>query len=801
MKKRRVGVLVMSYGTPHSLAEIGSYYTHIRRGDPPSPEQFIQLTDRYRSVVGGLFPLREHTNRQVESLQRTLNRLTEGIGVQYICYQGLKHVQPYIEDGVRAMGKDGIKEAISIVLAPHYSIMSVGGYNQRAQEEAARQDITMKCVCSYHMHPGLIDAWVQRVNEQLAAFERGGTARKLVEVVFSAHSLPACTLDVNDPYPNELRATAMAIAKQCGLQDKQWCLTWQSASQNARRWLEPDLLNTLSKVAEQGGKQVLVVPIGFVSDHLEVLYDLDIEARQVANNLQLAFKRVRMLNDDPQYISVLADTVMKLDDREVKERGDSMNGVRDLVIVGGGITGLSAAYYAIKTAEKIGQMLRVVIVERSMRLGGKIDTLYRGDCIIEKGPDSFLARKQSMLDLVHDLGLESELVAMNSHINKTYIVKNGTMHRIPPGLIFGIPTKFAPFISTRLISIPGKLRVLMDFVKKPCLSMEDESLGSFLERRLGHEVVEYIAEPLLAGIYAGDMNKLSLQQTFPQFAEAERKYGSLIKGMMARRRRKAGQPLLDLPAVRDSTFLTFRSGLAFLVERLKDALHQKVDFCLGIGASHFNRLASGRYCVELDNGETIETSALIVATPSWHAADFLAGHVDASALQAMEHVSVANVVSVFERCSVTKKPLDGTGFLISRREKRAITACTWTSVKWPHTSKRDKLIIRCYIGRAGDEERVEWPDEVLQRAVRNELRDLMGITAKPEFVEITRLKRSMPQYPVGHVQAIKKLRAMVGNQLPGVLLSGQPYEGVGIPDCIASGRTAGEQAAAYIRNR
>lgn len=321
MSKRRVGVLVMSYGTPQSMDGIESYYTHIRRGNPPSAEQLAELKGRYEAIVGGIFPLREHTDRQVAGLQHMLNRLTEGKDVQYVCYQGLKHVWPYIEDGVAAMAHDGITEAVSIVLAPHYSEMSVGVYNKRAQKEAAKHGIGMRSVHRYHLHPELIDALAKRVNEQMDAFVREGAVREAVEVLFSAHSLPVRILELNDPYPDELNATAAAVAKQGGLENRQWRFTWQSAGQTATPWLGPDILDTLVMVAEEGAKWVLSVPIGFVSDHLEVLYDLDMEALQTAQNLQLGFKRIRMLNDDPQYMLVLADTIMKLDQKELEEEG------------------------------------------------------------------------------------------------------------------------------------------------------------------------------------------------------------------------------------------------------------------------------------------------------------------------------------------------------------------------------------------------------------------------------------------------------------------------------------------------
>ncbi|WP_237096939.1 ferrochelatase [Paenibacillus dendritiformis] len=301
----------MSYGTPRSLEEIEPYYTHIRRGNPPSEEQLKELTDRYEAIVGGVFPLREHTNRQVEALQETLNRRTEGTEVQYVCYQGLKHAQPYIEDGVEAMAADGIKEAVSVVLAPHYSAMSVGGYNARAKEAAAKHGIELRCVNSYHLHPDLLDALTGRVDEQLDAFVAEGAERHEIQVLFSAHSLPARILEMNDPYVDELNATSAAIAERCGLKEEQWRFTWQSAGRTATPWLGPDILDTLAAVHQEGIRWVLSAPIGFVSDHLEVLYDLDIEAVQEAERLGIRFKRIRMLNDDPKYMATLADVTMK----------------------------------------------------------------------------------------------------------------------------------------------------------------------------------------------------------------------------------------------------------------------------------------------------------------------------------------------------------------------------------------------------------------------------------------------------------------------------------------------------------
>jgi len=298
-----IGVLVMSYGTPESLEGVEAYYTHIRRGNPPSAEQLEELTGRYRSIVGGVFPLRENTNRQVAALQRTLDE-TAGAG-RFVCYQGLKHAAPFIEDGVAAMAADGIRQAVAIVLTPQYSVMSVGGYMKRATDEAAKHGIAMATVQHYHLHPQLIEALSERVAEGLARF---GDGRAETMVLFSAHSLPEKILELNDPYPEQLLETSRAIAEAAGV--THWQFTWQSAGQTGQPWLGPDILDTLETLSREGVKSVLVAPVGFVSDHLEVLYDIDIEAKRSAAEFGMRLERIAMLNDDSKYMAALADSVL-----------------------------------------------------------------------------------------------------------------------------------------------------------------------------------------------------------------------------------------------------------------------------------------------------------------------------------------------------------------------------------------------------------------------------------------------------------------------------------------------------------
>lgn len=305
----KIGVLVMSYGTPESLDQVEAYYTHIRRGHPPTEEQLRELKGRYEAIVGGVFPLRANTDNQVAALQDTLNRLNPYGDKEWLCYQGLKHARPFIEDGVDAMAKDGIREAIGIVLAPHYSAMSVGGYIKRAEAQAAKAGISMKFVRSYHLHPKLIEAIAARVSRKLDLFVEAGAEREQVRVLFSAHSLPKKILEMGDPYQDQLLETSKAVAERAGVSS--WEFTWQSAGRTAEPWLGPDILDTLRSLSVEQVENVLVAPIGFVSDHLEVLYDLDIEAKAIAKELDMRLERTDSLNTDPLYMETLSEVVFQ----------------------------------------------------------------------------------------------------------------------------------------------------------------------------------------------------------------------------------------------------------------------------------------------------------------------------------------------------------------------------------------------------------------------------------------------------------------------------------------------------------
>ncbi|MEW4369022.1 protoporphyrinogen oxidase [Paenibacillus kandeliae] len=461
---------------------------------------------------------------------------------------------------------------------------------------------------------------------------------------------------------------------------------------------------------------------------------------------------------------------------------------RRIAIIGGGITGMSAAFYLRKFFREQELSPQITIVEQSGSLGGKVHTLHKDGFVIEKGPDSYLARKTAMTELAQEVGLGDDLVTTNPNAKKTYILHDGQLHPMPSGLVLGIPTELRPFMESDLISMDGKIRALEDFLLPAKMDGNDESLGDFIERRLGKEVLENVTEPLLAGIYAGDTRKLSLQATFPQFGVVEREYGSLIKGMNTGRK-----PVETHTGTKKSTFYTFKNGLQSLTDRLEQELAIDVECKLNTGAESI-RYENGLYTITLSDGSTLEAEHVVVTVPAFAASPLLKGHVDTTALDQINYVSVANVVMAFDRKDIETE-YDGSGFLVPRKEGRTITACTWTSTKWLHTSPDDRVLMRFYVGRDGQEQIVDESDEQITAKVLHDMRELMGIEATPLFTEITRLRRSMPQYPVGHMDSISALRSQLAEERPGMLLLGAGYDGVGLPDCIRTARDAAQLEA------
>ena len=296
------GVLLMSYGSPARPEDVEAYYTDVRRGRAPTPEQLADLVRRYEAI-GGLSPLAERTRAQAVGVQHALDEEAPG---RFRVFCGTKHAAPSIEQGVRAVAAAGLAQVVAVVLAPHYSALSVGEYLERARDEGRRAGVVVHEVRNWHREPGLVAALAARLRAALADV---GTAADDTEVLVTAHSLPARILETGDPYPDQLRETAEAVAAAAGLE--RWRVAWQSAGRTPEPWLGPDVREAIGQAADAGRAGVVVCPAGFTSDHLEVLYDLDVEARAVAEGRGMRFARTASLNDDPQLCRALAAVVRR----------------------------------------------------------------------------------------------------------------------------------------------------------------------------------------------------------------------------------------------------------------------------------------------------------------------------------------------------------------------------------------------------------------------------------------------------------------------------------------------------------
>ncbi|MDP4083928.1 MAG: protoporphyrinogen oxidase [Bacillota bacterium] len=465
---------------------------------------------------------------------------------------------------------------------------------------------------------------------------------------------------------------------------------------------------------------------------------------------------------------------------------------KKVAILGGGIAGLTTAFYLQKIVREKSLPIEIKLIEASHHLGGKMQTVVRDGFTIERGPDSFLARKTSITRLAKEVGMEHQLV--HNSTGKSYVLVDEKLYSMPGGSIMGIPTEIGPFITTGLFSLGGKLRAAADFILPRSESGKDQSLGQFFRRRLGDEVVENLIEPLLSGIYAGDIDQLSLMSTFPQFYEVEQKYRSLILGM-----KKAAPPKPKTSGSsepkKQGVFLTFKTGLQSFAE----AIESKLDPNMILKGHRVNKVTKNgnEYEIYLNNGETLMADCIVAATPHKATQVMFSDYSFFDSFKIVPSTSVATVALAFPLEAI-KKDIDGTGFVVSRNSDYTITACTWTHKKWEHSTPEGKALLRCYVGRAGDETIVELSDDQIVKIVLDDLNKTMDITMDPEFFVISRWKNAMPQYTVGHKQRLKEIYEHVTEELPGVFLAGSSYEGIGVPDCIDQGEKAVQSVLGFL---
>jgi oxygen-dependent protoporphyrinogen oxidase len=475
-----------------------------------------------------------------------------------------------------------------------------------------------------------------------------------------------------------------------------------------------------------------------------------------------------------------------------------------IVILGGGISGLSAAFRLLELAAKDERPIDLALLERSTRLGGPLYTIRARGFIAEAGADSFLSEKPWARDLARRLDLEAELVGTQEEFRRTYVVRKGKLIEIPEGFSLLAPARLGPVLKSPLLSPLGKLRLALEPLIPRRRAGGDESLASFVRRRLGREVLERIAQPLAGGIYTADPERLSLHATLPRFAEMERRYGSVILGLR-KAARTQGAMARGTSGARWSLFQSFRGGIQTLVDALARRLGETVR--LGVEAVALERAGAGtsaaaetgsRWCVITADGARLNADAVVCALPAFAAARLLAPHSPqlGHGLGEIEYASAAVVNLAYRESDFPGTP-HSFGFVVPIVERRNIIAASFTSLKYAGRAPAGAILLRAFLGGALQRKMMELDDAAMVEVAGAEMRALLGVGAVPLWTHVARWSDAMPQYTVGHREragAIERAAAA----LPALALCGAALGGVGIPDCILSGERAAEQVFAAL---
>ncbi len=467
-----------------------------------------------------------------------------------------------------------------------------------------------------------------------------------------------------------------------------------------------------------------------------------------------------------------------------------------IIIIGGGIAGLAAAVHLKAGAKAYDKTVEVLLLEKNGRLGGKILTDKQDKYLIEGGPDSFLPEKVWSVNLARHLGLETEMLPSNDQFKGTFIYSQKKLHSLPEGVMLMVPTSFWPMAKSHLISWHGKLRMGIDvFVPKRKI-MEDESLASFVTRRLGRECLEKIAEPLVAGIHTSNPDNMSVLATFPRFVQMEQKSGSLILGMLAALKSrphatlsgpppKAGQPKMTY-------FMSFKNGMQTLSQACADYIG-KESVHTGSPVKAIEPKGKG-YSVVLENGETLYADHVMIASAAYDAAAMVKSFDQPLAVQLGKiEWSSSSTVSIAFRKEDIKVPLKGFGFIVPRIEGKRINAATYSSIKWSFRAPDDTVLIRAFVGGGHHEELVQELDDAgMVKMVLQEFDSILGLRANAQFTKVYRWNKGMPKYTVGHLDRIALLDRMLATH-PKLHLIGCSYKGIGIGDCVHEAQIAAEK--------
>lgn len=483
--------------------------------------------------------------------------------------------------------------------------------------------------------------------------------------------------------------------------------------------------------------------------------------------------------------------------------------IRRVAVIGGGITGLAAAQRLVSSCENT----EVVILEASRRLGGIIRTEVADGFLMELGPDSFITNKPAAIKLCEEIGFSSQLIPTDSSYRRSLVLRNGKPMQVPDGFMLMAPAKPLAILTTPILSLAGKLRLLSEALISRRPNDDDESLASFVRRRFGQQALERLVQPLVGGIYTADPELLSLKATMPRFLEMERSHGSVIRATLAQQKKdrrpgskRGGHDESSGSGARYGLFATAAGGLSDLIGAIEQELQKsgRVTVHLGTNVTSVERTSEGErqtsgepaWTLRLRNHQPMDFDAVIVTLPTYAAANILKGAVSSellTSLNAIKYASSALVVSGHQ-ISDFDHPMDAFGLVVPAIEHRKILAVSFSSRKFPGRAPEGQILLRTFVGGAMQPELLANDSDTIQGFVNAELRSIFGMKTDPMFSEVITYNNAMPQYHVGHLDRITAIESLV-TQYPGLHLAGSAYHGVGIPDSIASGQAAADQIA------
>lgn len=462
-----------------------------------------------------------------------------------------------------------------------------------------------------------------------------------------------------------------------------------------------------------------------------------------------------------------------------------------VAIVGGGITGLSAAHRLIETDAV--DPSDVAVLEADDRLGGQIRSLRDGEFLFEAGADTMVTQKPAGLALCHRLGLEQELVFPYSGKPGVHVLRRGKLFRVPDGFMLVGPTRLGPLLRSPLFGPADKLRMILERFVPPAASPSgDESLRSFVTRRFGRAAFERVAEPIVGGLFTADSDRLSMQMTLSRFLDVERRSGSVWRGLARMRDPRSGAPHATEP-------VALRGGMQQLVDRLVERL-SRITVATGTPVRRLARSRAGRWEVDCGNGRVLAADAVVLACPAFVAARLLRQVAPALAggLADLDYASCATINLVYDRRSVARTPR-GFGFFVPRTEGLPLLACSYVSQKFPGRAPDDRLVLRAYVGGALHGEILELDDPGLVERVDGLLRPLLGISGEPLLARVQRHPRAMPQYPVGDLERVRRIERQLQDH-DDLSVCGGSLDAIGLPDCIRSGERAADRVAEHLEH-